>query len=101
MRKNVFLRGLPEQRLLNLQIFLFLSLLACVVKTNYLYFQAFVALVRMEQEKLRKEQEKEDEERRRRLEEKKRIGRMLEAAFEGDNFAIKTILREVNFIVSL
>ncbi|XP_075262932.1 IQ motif and ankyrin repeat domain-containing protein 1-like isoform X2 [Convolutriloba macropyga] len=57
--------------------------------------EAFVALVRMEQEKLRKEQEKEDEERRRRLEEKKRIGRMLEAAFEGDNFAIKTILREI------
>merc|ERR1712226_513970 len=46
-------------------------------------------------EKLRKEQEKEDEERRRRLEEKKRIGRMLEAAFEGENAAIKTILREV------
>ena len=50
----------------------------------------------MEQEKLRKEQEKEDEERKKKLEEKKRINRMLEAAFEGDNYAITTVLREVS-----
>ncbi|XP_062593773.1 IQ motif and ankyrin repeat domain-containing protein 1-like [Saccostrea cucullata] len=57
--------------------------------------EAFVQLVKMEQEKAEKERQKEEEERKRKREEAKRKKRMLEAAFEGDTEEIENILKEV------
>ncbi|XP_048763546.2 IQ motif and ankyrin repeat domain-containing protein 1-like isoform X2 [Ostrea edulis] len=57
--------------------------------------EAFLQLVKMEQEKAEKERQKEEEERRRKREETKRKKRMLEAAFEGDVEEIENILKEV------
>nr|XP_022312740.1 putative IQ motif and ankyrin repeat domain-containing protein [Crassostrea virginica] len=57
--------------------------------------EAFLQLVKMEQEKAEKERQKEEEERRRKREEAKRKKRMLEAAFEGDIEEIENILKEV------
>ena len=61
--------------------------------------QAFVKLVQMEQEQAEKQRQKEDEERRRKREEVKRKKRMLESAFDGDLDEIRTILKEVGFIL--
>ncbi|KAL5017302.1 hypothetical protein ScPMuIL_006891 [Solemya velum] len=58
--------------------------------------EAFVKLVKMEQEQAEKERKKEEEERRRKKEERMRKKRILEAAFDGDNDAILTILKEVS-----
>lgn len=57
--------------------------------------EAFLQLVKMEQEKAEKERQKEEEERKRKREEVKRKKRMLEAAFEGDIEEIENILKEV------
>ena len=50
----------------------------------------------MEQEQAEKERQKEEEERKRKREMAKRRKRMLEAAFDGDNDEINTVLKEVN-----
>lgn len=50
----------------------------------------------MEQEEAQRRQQKEDEERKQKAEERKRITRMLEAAFDGDVDGMKQILKEVN-----
>ncbi|XP_051872424.1 IQ motif and ankyrin repeat domain-containing protein 1-like [Pristis pectinata] len=57
---------------------------------------AFVTLVRREQEIAAREREKEERERRRRQEEQKRRNRMLEAAFEGDVDEMQSILKEIS-----
>ncbi|XP_025110079.1 putative IQ motif and ankyrin repeat domain-containing protein [Pomacea canaliculata] len=57
--------------------------------------EAFLHLVRMEQEEAQRRQQKEDEERKQKAEERKRITRMLEAAFDGDVDGMKQILKEV------
>lgn len=58
--------------------------------------EAFLHMVKMEQEEAERRQQKEDEERRRKKEEQKRIKRMLEAAFDGDLDQMKDILKEVS-----
>lgn len=57
--------------------------------------EAFLHMVRMEQDKAAKEREREENERRKRREEAKRVKRFLEAAFDGDNSEIESILGEV------
>ncbi|KAK3089405.1 hypothetical protein FSP39_003377 [Pinctada imbricata] len=57
--------------------------------------EAFLKLVKMEQEQAERERQKEEEERRRRREEAKRKKRILEAAFEGDIEEIEAVLKEV------
>ena len=52
-------------------------------------------MVQMEREQAERERVKEEEERRRRREEQQRKKRMLEAAFDGDNDEIDTVLNEV------
>lgn len=59
------------------------------------FFQAFVKLVQMEQEKAERQRQKEEEERRRKREEKQRMKRMLEASFDGDCDEMSAILKEV------
>lgn len=49
----------------------------------------------MEREEAERERKKEEEERRKRKEEAKRKSRILEAAFDGDNDEILTVLEEV------
>ncbi|GFN81375.1 fam83h antisense RNA 1 (head to head) [Plakobranchus ocellatus] len=58
--------------------------------------EAFLHMVKMEQEEAERRQQKEDEERKRKKEEKKRIKRMLEAAFDGDIDQMKEIIKEVS-----
>lgn len=58
--------------------------------------EAFVKLVKMEQEKYEKERKKEEEERRRKKEESARKKKFLEAAFDGDNVILENLLREVS-----
>lgn len=58
--------------------------------------EAFVKLVKMEQEKYEKERKKEEEERKRKKEEKSRMKKFLEAAFDGDNVVIENLLKEVS-----
>lgn len=57
--------------------------------------QAYLALVRREQEAARRQREKEEAEERARREELQRRGRLLEAAFEGDLGEIRQVLKEV------
>lgn len=57
--------------------------------------EAFVQLVKMEQEKAEKQRQKEEEERKRKREEKQRMKRMLEAAFDGDVEEMTLVLKEV------
>lgn len=57
--------------------------------------EAFVAMVKAEQEAAEREQAREDEERRRKREQAKRRARMLEAAFDGDVDEMENILKEV------
>lgn len=61
------------------------------------YFQAFVHLVKLQQEEAERLRQKEEEERKRKIEENKRRKRMLDAAFEGDTDEMKQILKEVYF----
>ncbi|XP_072364012.1 IQ motif and ankyrin repeat domain-containing protein 1-like isoform X3 [Scyliorhinus torazame] len=58
--------------------------------------EAFVALVKREQELAAKEREKEEKERKQRQEEQKRRNRMLESAFDGDVDEMKVLLKEVS-----
>ncbi|KAK3583241.1 hypothetical protein CHS0354_015422 [Potamilus streckersoni] len=58
--------------------------------------EAFVKLVKMEQEEAEKLRQKEEEERRRKREEAARKKRVLEAAFEGDTDVIISVLNEVS-----
>ena len=62
------------------------------------YWQAFLAIVKKEQEQAEKEREKEQEERRRKKRQRERMKRMLEAAFDGDTDEILTVLKEVGEI---
>lgn len=57
--------------------------------------QAYLALVRQEQEAARRQREKEEAEERARREELQRRRRLLEAAFEGDLGEIRQVLKEV------
>ena len=59
--------------------------------------QAWLKLVQMEREEAERERKKEEEERRTRKEEAKRRSRILEAAFDGDNDEILSVLDEVTF----
>ena len=58
--------------------------------------QAFLQLVKMEQERADRERRVLEEERRKRMEEVKRVKRMLDAAFDGDNEEIGTLLKEAS-----
>ena len=58
--------------------------------------QAFVHLVKLQQEESERQQMKEDEERRRKAEQRKRVKRMLEDAFDGDTDGMKQITKEVS-----
>ncbi|XP_078485832.1 IQ motif and ankyrin repeat domain-containing protein 1-like [Ciona intestinalis] len=58
--------------------------------------EAYVAMVKAQQEAAEKELEREEEERRRKREEAKRKKRMLEAAFDGDLDEMQSILNEVS-----
>ncbi|XP_078392047.1 IQ motif and ankyrin repeat domain-containing protein 1-like [Cetorhinus maximus] len=58
--------------------------------------EAFIALVKREQEAAAKEREKEEKERKQRQEEQKRRTQMLEAAFDGDVDEMKALLKEVS-----
>ncbi|XP_038652418.1 IQ motif and ankyrin repeat domain-containing protein 1-like [Scyliorhinus canicula] len=58
--------------------------------------EAFVALVKREQELAAKEREKEEKERKQRQEDQKRRNRMLESAFDGDVDEMKALLMEVS-----
>ncbi|XP_072432624.1 IQ motif and ankyrin repeat domain-containing protein 1-like isoform X3 [Chiloscyllium punctatum] len=58
--------------------------------------EAFVALVKREQEAAAREREKEQKERKQKQEEQKRRTRMLEAAFDGDVDEMKALLKEVS-----
>lgn len=60
-------------------------------------FQAWLKLVQMEREEAERERKKEEEERRKRKEEAKRRSRILDAAFDGDNDEILSVLDEVTF----
>ena len=66
-----------------------------MVTVNHL--QAWLKLVQMEREEAEKERKKEEEERRKRKEEAKRRSRILEAAFDGDNDEILSVLDEVKY----
>lgn len=57
--------------------------------------EAFVKMVKMEQEKAEQQRLKEEEERKKKREEKQRMKRMLEAAFDGDVDEMSQILKEV------
>lgn len=57
--------------------------------------QAFVALVKREQEEAERARKKEEEEKKQQREEQQRRKRMLEAAFEGDVEEMKAVLKEV------
>ncbi|XP_015272452.1 PREDICTED: putative IQ motif and ankyrin repeat domain-containing protein [Gekko japonicus] len=57
--------------------------------------EAFVALVKREQEEAERERKKEEEAKKKQREEQQRKKRMLEAAFEGDVEEMQAVLREV------
>ncbi|XP_054841200.1 IQ motif and ankyrin repeat domain-containing protein 1 [Eublepharis macularius] len=57
--------------------------------------EAFVALVRREQEEAERERKKEEEAKQKQREEQQRKRRMLEAAFDGDVEEMKAVLQEV------
>ncbi|XP_046549030.1 IQ motif and ankyrin repeat domain-containing protein 1-like [Haliotis rubra] len=58
--------------------------------------EAFVKLVKKQQEDAEKERKIEEEERRKKAEQRKRIKRVLEAAFDGDNDELLAVFREVS-----
>lgn len=57
--------------------------------------EAYIEMVKLEQERAEKERQREEERRRREREEAKRAKRMLEAAFDGEDREIRAILDEV------
>ena len=57
--------------------------------------QAYVQMVRMEQQRAEAERKREEEERKKQREQARRKARILEAAFDGDTGEIEAILREV------
>ncbi len=63
--------------------------------------QAYVQLVRLEQEKAEKERQREEGERKKRREQALRVKRMLEAAFDGDTQEINALLKEVDYVIEL
>ena len=58
--------------------------------------QAFLHMVKLEQERAEQQQKRDEEALRRRKEHVARIKRMLEAAFDGDIAEIRKILKEVS-----
>ena len=58
--------------------------------------QAWVQVIKMEREEQERQRQKEEDERRRKRESEKRIKRLLEAAFDGDNDEILTMFDEVS-----
>jgi len=62
--------------------------------------QAYTKIVKMYQEEMEKQRKKDEEERKRHREMVQRQKRMLEAAFNGDNDEILTILKEVNHAIT-
>lgn len=62
--------------------------------------EAYLALVRQEQEAARRQREKEEAEERARREELQRRRRLLEAAFEGDLGEIRQVLKEVEQLMT-
>ncbi|XP_044540696.1 IQ motif and ankyrin repeat domain-containing protein 1 [Gracilinanus agilis] len=62
--------------------------------------EAFLAMVKREQEQARREREKEEEERRKRQEEQMRKKQMLEAAFDGDVEEMRAVLKEVGDVLT-
>ena len=58
--------------------------------------QAFLQMVKMERMRAEAEMKREEEERRKKREHNRRVKRVLEAAFDGDNDEIKTVLKEVH-----
>ena len=83
---------------------LIMKILLTKIAENILYIeciyqQAFAKLVRMEQEQAEKDRKKEEEERRRKREAEKRKKRILEAAFDGDNDEILSIINEVCYFL--
>ncbi|XP_012942165.1 IQ motif and ankyrin repeat domain-containing protein 1 isoform X2 [Aplysia californica] len=60
--------------------------------------EAFIHMVKMQQEEAERKAQKEDEERKRRQQEIKRRKRMLEAAYDGDLDIMKEVLKEVSDI---
>ncbi|ESO94491.1 hypothetical protein LOTGIDRAFT_215456 [Lottia gigantea] len=67
-------------------------------KMQNLEKEAFVHMVKMQQEEVERQMKKDEEERKRKREEVKRKKRMLEAAYDGDNDSILDILQEVREI---
>lgn len=64
----------------------------------YMYnarLQAYIQMVKLEQQRAEAERMREAEERKKRKERAQRIARMLEAAFDGDITEIKSVLEEV------
>lgn len=61
--------------------------------------QAYIQMVKLEQQRAEAERIREAEERKKKKEQAQRITRMLEAAFDGDTSEIKSILEEVKYTV--
>ena len=57
--------------------------------------------MKLQQEEAERQQRKEDEERKRKAEQRKRVKRMLEAAFDGDTDAMKQIIKEVTRLLRI
>lgn len=66
-----------------------------LVSLSNVYMQAYLQMVRLEQERAEQQYKREEEERRKKREQAKRIKRMLEAAFDGETGEIKCLLSEV------
>ncbi|XP_069077025.1 IQ motif and ankyrin repeat domain-containing protein 1 isoform X1 [Pleurodeles waltl] len=66
------------------------------VKERLITAQAFVAMVKREQEEAERQRQKDEEERRKKIEEQRRKKRILEAAFDGDVDEILAVLKEVS-----
>ena len=62
----------------------------------YLQLQAFVQLVKLEQQRAEQEQKQLDEARKKQKEQAKRVKAMLEAAFDGDIDVIKKLVDDVS-----
>lgn len=66
-----------------------------MVIVNAFPVQAYVQMVRLEQQRCEAERQKQEEERKKQKEQARRVSRMLEAAFEGDSNEIKSLMEEV------
>lgn len=63
--------------------------------------QAFVQMVKLEQQRADAERKREEEDKKKRKEHAKRVTRMLEAAFDGDTLEIKSVLEEVGIPIMI